>query len=262
MSQNLSFQKAPRYIFSSNRQFEKGEKHITRVYNLSVLLLVRKGVLKFNEGGIPITLTKGEYYIQRPKILQEGVVESLEPNYYYIHFYGVYSEGGALPLRGRFNIDRVQSILDEFDSLSDSSEQIAKEAIFYKLLLELKNGHKNIPIPEQIRSYLLDNIEKNITIDDVSKHISLSKNQIINVFKNRYGITPHQFLIKSRLKKASELIIATDLQLKDICYTVGFSDYSNFYKSFTTEFGETPNEYREKISPKKISTNLYRFPKK
>lgn len=256
----LSLQKLPHYVFSSNRQFNVDEKHICRIYDMSVLILMRKGVLRFSESGVPIELKKGEYYIQRPNLLQEGVVPSDQPNYYFIHFNGHYSEDGSLPIRGTFDIDEIQKIIDKFDSLKDSAEKIEKEILFYEILTSLKSNVINQSIPEKIRDYILDNYSKDIRLEDLCEISFLSKNQTINIFRNTYGITPHRFLIKTRLKKACELIISTDEAFKTICYSVGFSDYTNFYKLFCQEYGLSPNEYREKISSIPLPEDLYKFP--
>ena len=153
----LSLQKLPHYVFSSNRQFEKDERHICRIYDMSVLILMRKGILRFNENGNPIELKRGEYYIQRPNILQEGAVPSDQPNYYFIHFNGHYSSDGSLPLRGTFNIDEIQKIVEKFDNLKDSSEKIEKEILFYEILTSLKNSIGYKTTSEKIHDYILDN---------------------------------------------------------------------------------------------------------
>ena len=229
---------------------------------MSVLILMRKGILRFNEDGNPIEIKKGEYYIQRPNILQEGITPSDKPNYYFIHFTGHYSEDGALPLRGTFNIDEIQKIIDKFDNLKDSTEKIEKEILFYEILTSLKNSSGNKSLPEQMRDYILDHCTENITLNQLCKVSFLSKNQTINIFRNTYKITPHQFLISTRLKKAQELIISTNESFKSICFKVGFSDYSNFYKSFCQEFGQSPNEFRDKISSNKLPKDLYKLPTK
>ncbi len=109
--EKLSFEKLPHYFFSANRQFEENEYHMDRVYELSVLLLIRKGVLRFTENGVPVEVSAGEYYIQKAGIQQCGVAPSDAPNYYFIHFRGHYSKAGALPLKGKFNIDVIQPII-------------------------------------------------------------------------------------------------------------------------------------------------------
>ena len=111
-----------------------------------------------------IELKKGEYYIQRPNILQEGVIPSLQPNYYFIHFTGHYSQDGSLPLRGTFNIEEIQEIIDKFDNLKDSSEKIEKEVLFYEILTTLKKGNSVYQsLAAKLREYILDNYNKPLT---------------------------------------------------------------------------------------------------
>lgn len=252
MNKHLSFEKVPHFLFSSNKQFEAGEKHITRIYDISALILMRRGVLNFFEDGKYIELQPGEYYIQKPNLLQQGIKPSNKPNYYFIHFRGHYSKGGSLPLRGRFDINKIQPLIEKLDKLGDSSELLEKEKVFYEILIALKESRNLTSIPEKIRSFITDNYNKKITLHDISRHVLLSKNQTINIFREKYDITPHQFLIKMRLRKASELIISTNDSFQEICYAVGFTDYSNFYKEFKKEFNESPKDYRNKISSKQL----------
>ena len=150
---NLSFEKLPHYFFSANRQFEENECHMTRIYGLSVLLLVRKGVLRFTENDVPAEVGAGEYYIQKPNLYQRGPRPSDAPNYYFIHFMGHYSNGGALPVRGKFNIDHIQPIIQELEALDNSAEKIEYECLFYKLLMTLKNDLDEKPRAEKMRTF-------------------------------------------------------------------------------------------------------------
>ena len=54
----------PNYIFSGVRQFFPNEKHISRTFSESVLILMYKGTLRFNEDGLDVELKPGEYYFQ------------------------------------------------------------------------------------------------------------------------------------------------------------------------------------------------------
>lgn len=229
---------------------------------MSVLLLIRKGILRFNEDGKAIELKPGEYYIQQPFLFQEGIVASDQPNYYFIHFTGHYSEDGSLPLRGKFNIEQIQKIIEQFDDLKDSSERIEREILFYQILACLKNNSGIKSTSEKLRDYLLDNYNKELDLNNLCKISFLSKNQTINIFKKEYGITPHQFLIQTRLKKACEMIISTNDSFKSIGYKVGFSDYTNFYKAFCKQYNLSPNEYRERISSNILPDGLYKMPEK
>lgn len=257
---NLSFEKLPHYFFSANRQFEENECHMTRIYGLSVLLLVRKGVLRFTENDVPAEVGAGEYYIQKPNLYQRGPRPSDAPNYYFIHFMGHYSNGGALPVRGKFNIDHIQPIIQELEALDNSAEKIEYECLFYKLLMTLKNDLDEKPRAEKMRTFLLENYTQQIRLDDLCKISLLSKNQTINVFRETYGTTPHRYLTNFRIRKASELILATDLPLQEICYQVGFTEYSSFFKLFSAAYGQTPFDYRKNHSPKMLPEGIYFTP--
>lgn len=256
----LSFEKPISYFFSSNRQFEKNECHMNRVYELSVLLIIRKGILRFTENGTPVEVHAGEYYIQKPNLYQQGLIPSDMPNYYFIHFSGHYHKGGALPIRGNFNIDHIQPIIDEIEALDASAEKIEQNYLFYKLLISIKNDLQNRSVAEKMRIFLLENYKNPIILDDLNKISLLSKNQTINVFKETYGVPPHKYLTRFRLQKASELILATNLPLQEICYQVGFTEYSSFFKLFRSMYSVSPNDYRKKQSPKELPEGVYFSP--
>ena len=85
-------------IFSDNRQFLPEERHIDRLCGEDVLLLVRKGVLRFHEDGVLVELHAGEYYIQRAGLYQQGLLPSDAPNYFFVHFHGVFKKAKTAPV--------------------------------------------------------------------------------------------------------------------------------------------------------------------
>jgi len=255
--EKLSFEKLPHYFFSANRQFEENECHMDRIYELSVLLLMRKGVLRFTENGVPVEVSAGEYYIQQAGMYQQGAVPSDSPNYYFIHFRGYFSKAGALPIRGKFNIDVIQPIISEIEMLGDAAEKLEYERLVYKLLSALKTNVNTTTVAETLRTYILEHYTENLTLDNFAKFSLLSKNQTINVFKDTYGMTPHKFLVEFRLKKAGELILATDYPISEICFAVGFTEYSGFYKAFAKKYGSSPQDYRNRHSAGALPEDIY-----
>lgn len=257
---NLSFERMPQYCFSSNRQFKDGECHMERLYSLSVLLLIRKGILRFTENGVPVELAAGEYYIQQAGLYQQGPVPSDSPNYYFIHFRGTFCTAGALPIRGKFDIDKIQPIIHQLELLGNVGERLEYECLFYQLLCALKNQIPQKTTAERLRTYILEHFSENISLDDLTKISLLSKNQTINIFKDTYSSTPHKFLVDFRLQKAGELILATDMSINEICFQVGFSEYSGFYKSFFGKYGTSPQDYRNKHSKGALPDSVYFIP--
>lgn len=250
----------PKYIFSGVRQFFPNEKHINRTFKESVLILMYKGTLRFNEAGNDIELKPGEYYIQMQNKKQKGTQVSDSPHYYYIHFDGTFSPSGHLPIKGYFNTEEMQPYLNELQNLALNSTTLEKEKCFYTILTELLKSHKSNKVVEKIQLYLQENYHKKITIKDLEELVFLSRNQIINLFKEAFGVTPYKYITELRLQESCELLLSTTRSLNTIANIVGYSDYSIFYKAFFTKYKISPMEYR-KLSDKNRSIIIGKEPK-
>lgn len=59
------------------------------------------------------------------------------------------------------------------------------------------------------------------------------------------GVTPHQYLVRSRLRHAARLLTEDDIAITDIAYDVGFGDLSNFVRTFHRAAGMPPKKFRQ-----------------
>ena len=64
-------------------------------------------------------------------------------------------------------------------------------------------------------------------------------------FRTVLGVTPHQYLVRSRLRHAARLLAEEDVSITDIAYDVGFGDLSNFVRTFHRAAGVSPGAFRE-----------------
>ncbi|HEY2856771.1 MAG TPA: helix-turn-helix domain-containing protein [Gemmatimonadaceae bacterium] len=62
-------------------------------------------------------------------------------------------------------------------------------------------------------------------------------------------MTPHQFVLRARLRLAAAELTTTDAKVIDVALTSGFGDLSNFNHAFRHEFGITPSAYRSHVRP-------------
>jgi len=72
----------------------------------------------------------------------------------------------------------------------------------------------------------------------------LSPYHFLRSFKATTGVTPHQWLLRARLRGAAEKLACTKTPVTDIALDVGFADLSNFTRTFHAEFGASPRQYR------------------
>jgi AraC family transcriptional regulator len=82
------------------------------------------------------------------------------------------------------------------------------------------------------------------SLADLARDAGLSPYHFLRTFKRVTGITPHQWLLRARLREAARRLGATREPVTDIALDVGFEDLSNFMRTFRTEFGVSPRRYR------------------
>jgi len=83
-----------------------------------------------------------------------------------------------------------------------------------------------------------------IGLDAVAAEAGLSPFHFLRLFSAVLGVTPHQYLVRSRLRRAARRLVAEDGAITDIAYDVGFQDLSNFIRSFRRAAGLSPRAFR------------------
>ena len=107
-----------------------------------------------------------------------------------------------------------------------------------------KNEYENILL-DKVEKYILDNTDNPITLEDISLEVGYNESYITRVFKKKFGLTPHAFLINKRVEKAKrKLLNDEDVNLAQLSNEVGFYDQSHFSKVFKRVFAMTPNNYK------------------
>jgi len=82
------------------------------------------------------------------------------------------------------------------------------------------------------------------TVARLARMAELSPYHFLRSFKATTGVTPHQWLLRARLRDAAEKLASTKTPVTDIALDVGFEDLSNFTRTFHAEFGASPRQYR------------------
>jgi AraC-like DNA-binding protein len=79
---------------------------------------------------------------------------------------------------------------------------------------------------------------------DLAREAELSPYHFLRTFERLTGVTPHQFLLRARLREAARRLTASRHRVIDVALDAGFSDVSNFNRAFRQEFGVAPLAYR------------------
>lgn len=84
-----------------------------------------------------------------------------------------------------------------------------------------------------------------VTLADISARARLTSCHFLRLFARVVGVTPHQYLVRARLRRAARLLAETDDSITDIATRVGFADLSNFVRTFGRAAGVSPRRFRD-----------------
>jgi AraC-like DNA-binding protein len=86
---------------------------------------------------------------------------------------------------------------------------------------------------------------REIGLEDAAAQAGVSAFHFLRLFSRVLGVTPHQYLVRSRLRRAARLLVDDDRGVTDIAYDVGFGDLSNFVRTFHRAAGMPPMKFRQ-----------------
>jgi AraC family transcriptional regulator len=90
--------------------------------------------------------------------------------------------------------------------------------------------------------------DANLSIETLSRESRLSPYHFLRTFQSVTGATPHQYILRTRLREAAiRLAEEPSSQVVDIALDCGFGDLSNFNHAFRAEFGVSPRAYRRRM---------------
>lgn len=108
-----------------------------------------------------------------------------------------------------------------------------------------KDEHGN-HLVRQAQTYIQENYQKDLSLDELSKELDISPYYFSKLFKEETGSNFVEYLTSLRMSRAKELLKDENRSMKEICMEVGYSDPNYFSRIFKRNFGVTPTEYRER----------------
>jgi AraC-like DNA-binding protein len=108
------------------------------------------------------------------------------------------------------------------------------------------------------RDFIADNYQVPLSLANIAKYSHMSPYHFLRVFKDTYGETPNEFLIRLRVAQAKKMLITENLSVSEVCEKVGYTSLGSFSSLFLKQVGMAPTLYRRKLWA--LSTEAYRFP--
>ena len=131
--------------------------------------------------------------------------------------------------------------------LADTEGKIVGSAGISRLL-----GHsEGCPVPSQHREMaaivgaIYKCLDRDLRVAEIAEAANTSVSTLERTFKEHMGTTPKKFITQAKISTACEQLINTDLSVKEISASFGFTDNASFTRSFKRLMGQSPSEYRQ-----------------
>jgi AraC-like DNA-binding protein len=125
--------------------------------------------------------------------------------------------------------------------------------LFAHRFVEVISGRTHQPEPAKTRDrrravetalWIDTHSHEEIDLDAAAAQAELSPFHFLRLFSAVLGVTPHQYLLRSRLRHAARLLADDERPVTDVAYDVGFGDLSNFVRTFHRAAGVSPRKFR------------------
>ena len=121
--------------------------------------------------------------------------------------------------------------------------------IFRAMSHGISKDHKLFgSVTDDILSYIESHCHEKLTLQDLAERCFYTPSYFSRLFKETYSMTLTEYITKARIDKSIELLKKGEVSVDDVCYAVGFTDKTRFYRYFREHTGLTPAEYRKKNS--------------
>jgi len=128
--------------------------------------------------------------------------------------------------------------------------------LFAARFVDLVSGQERRPVdaPARDRRRAVDaarwldaHAHEQLDLERAAREVGLSPFHFLRLFARVLGVTPHQYLVRSRLRHAARLLADDARSITEIAFGVGFGDLSNFVRTFHRAAGVSPRAFRKAL---------------
>lgn len=223
----------------------------------------------FRSGENEYNVSANQYFILPAGIPHAYAANPDDPwTIYWIHFKGVlaphYAQKVAHPVDIKPEIhsrisNRIALFKEIFNTLKAgySNENLHyASSLFHYYLGSLKyiQQYRNAGAKEADDSnvvdiaihYMKENIEKHLTLQEISEHLGYSASHFSMLFRKKTGHSPLSYFNLLKIQQACFILDSTDMKINQVCYKIGIEDSYYFSRLFHKIMGISPKEYRKK----------------
>lgn len=152
----------------------------------------------------------------------------------------------SAPVRKCENFGKVRNALKGFMEIAAEEEvgYFKTMSVFYDIL-DICTTKSSTTGIHQIKKHIDESFAlQDFNIETLCRNVGMSHAQILRKFKSEYGKTIVGYVLEKRIEYACSLLVKTDISVKSVAYSCGFTDEMHFMKTFKRRMGVSAGEYR------------------
>ena len=228
-----------------------------------ILIYCVKGKGWYNIFNKRYIVKPNEYFIIPAGINHKYGADINDPwSIYWVHFTGeqagfyfnllIKSKKNA-PANAIVNTSRqllFDDIIQHLELMNNTDNIIYSNSCLYAFLSSFQTSEMKISVNEndiiqQCITFMKQNLDKNLRLDDLSKVVNLSSSHLSALFKKRMKYSPVHLFTSFKIQRACQMLMDSTQNVKTIAYSLGYDDQYHFSRVFKSIMGISPKYFKK-----------------
>ncbi|GEM_PF-2015676 len=212
------------------------------------IMVMLGGKLSVRAGGEEFQVEKGDALFYAPNVKHFEEADSKEgADFIFFSIPASFKINSKLLVRdpGRRLLTLAHWLAEEREKPFEKRERLLGayiQAVIFEME-KLSKDRPNSPL-SHIRDHIAGSLTENHSVSSLAKRAGMSKFHFIRTYRKYSGLSPVQDLLRMRLESACNLLVTTEMTLKQIAVETGFCDEYYFSRMFRKHLGTTPGAFR------------------
>lgn len=238
------------FVYENIGEFHSDDEwiHPVRVIDNYELIFVLSGTVHLFEEGKRYDLHPNECILLEPGKQHGGYrISNGLTTFYWLHF----RTDCAMPFKTFVDADfyELKYLLKKLLHMSrtpvyNTEALDAASFLIFNELQNLPSLTSGNSFANKVAAYIRMKINKNVSVLSVAKHFGYSPDYISRLFKKTFSIGMKEYISEERMKYAKNLLLTTDLSVKEISAQTGFENENHFIKFFNYHERKSPLQFR------------------
>lgn len=127
---------------------------------------------------------------------------------------------------------------------TSSLSAVHRFATNVRMLMDRFDSSQKPTVEQKIKNYILCNLDRNITREEIAKHVYLTPEYVSKLFRKETGLRLSDYVVQAKIEAAKQMLSSPEVPISTIASRLGYNNFSHFTKQFREQVGVTPSAYR------------------